>query len=55
LGAAYRLHELGHENFIVLEAGATPGGLACSVVDDNGFTWDMGECVVSLLAGVLLK
>lgn len=42
LGAAYRLNELGHDNFVVLEAGPTPGGLACSVVDDNGFTWDMG-------------
>ena len=43
LGAAYRLNELGHDNFLVLEASPSAGGLACSVVDDNGFTWDMGK------------
>jgi glycosyltransferase involved in cell wall biosynthesis len=42
LGAAYRLHELGVGDFVVLEAEATPGGLAASYVDTSGFTWDMG-------------
>ena len=42
LGAAYRLHELGVGDFIVLEAEAAPGGLAASYVDARGFTWDMG-------------
>ena len=42
LGAAYRLHELGVGDFVVLEAEATPGGLAASYIDARGFTWDMG-------------
>lgn len=42
LGAAYRLKKLGYTNFRVLEASATPGGLASSFVDDKGFTWDVG-------------
>lgn len=42
LGAAYRLRELGHTDFRVLEAEGHPGGLASSFVDDNGFTWDVG-------------
>lgn len=42
LGAAWRLRELGHHDFQILEAGPEPGGLSCSVVDDKGFTWDLG-------------
>jgi len=42
LGAAYRLHELGFEDFVVFEADTAPGGLAASYVDNQGFTWDMG-------------
>jgi len=42
LGAAYRLHELGHTDFVVLEQNAYPGGLATSFIDENGFTWDIG-------------
>jgi predicted NAD/FAD-binding protein len=42
LGAAYRLQELGHENFIVLEAGSEAGGLSITATDDQGFLWDMG-------------
>ena len=40
LGVATRLHESGHEDFLLLEAQEHPGGLASSVVDDAGFTWD---------------
>jgi protoporphyrinogen oxidase len=42
LGAAWRLEERGHDAYLVLEAGAGPGGLAASHVDEAGFTWDMG-------------
>jgi protoporphyrinogen oxidase len=42
LGAAWRLHELGHRNFLVLERNPYPGGLSASFLDDHGFTWDIG-------------
>ena len=42
LGAAWRLKELGHDDFLVLEASDRVGGLAASHVDPQGFTWDMG-------------
>ncbi len=46
LGAAYRLHELGCEDFVVLEASPHPGGLSSSFVDAHGFTWDLGGHVL---------
>ena len=42
LGAAHRLHETGHTDWLLLETSAHAGGLASSVVDDRGFTWDLG-------------
>jgi len=42
LGAAYRLKELGEDNFLVLERSGHYGGLATSFVDEKGFTWDVG-------------
>ena len=42
LGAAYRLQELGLDDFLVLEGREIPGGLASSYVDEQGFTWDVG-------------
>lgn len=46
LGAAWRLHQLGHDHWDLFEAADHPGGLASSVVDQNGFTWDLGGHVV---------
>ena len=46
LGAAYRLNELGENDFLVLEANNYPGGLAASFTDPAGFTWDIGGHVV---------
>lgn len=46
LGAAWRLHELGYTNWQLLEASDQAGGLAMSVVDPAGFTWDLGGHVV---------
>lgn len=37
---------LGHSDFEVLERSDHAGGLASSVVDDTGFTWDLGGHVV---------
>ncbi|HET9793674.1 MAG TPA: FAD-dependent oxidoreductase [Thermoanaerobaculia bacterium] len=46
LAAAYRLKELGHDDFEVLEARATPGGLASSETSRNGFVYDIGGHVL---------
>src|SRR5437588_12945856 len=42
LGAAWRLHELGHADWLLLERAPYAGGLAASFTDDAGFTWDVG-------------
>lgn len=42
LGAAWRLNELGYEDWELWEQDAIPGGLARSVTDEEGFTWDIG-------------
>lgn len=46
LGAAWRLRELGHPDWELHEAAGHPGGLATSVVDPQGFTWDLGGHVL---------
>ena len=46
LGAAWRLTELGHRDWTLLEAAPTFGGLASSIVDEQGFTWDLGGHVL---------
>lgn len=45
LGAAYRLQELGHEDWQVYEASDHVGGLASSV-ESNGFVYDTGGHVL---------
>ncbi|HET9887732.1 MAG TPA: FAD-dependent oxidoreductase [bacterium] len=46
LGAATRLQELRHDNFLVLEAADKPGGLASSETTPRGFTYDIGGHVL---------
>jgi protoporphyrinogen oxidase len=46
LGAGYRLQELGHEDWVILEANDYVGGLATSFTDDAGFTYDIGGHVM---------
>ena len=46
LGCARELAKLGHERWTVFERADHPAGLAGSVVDPQGFTWDFGGHVV---------
>ena len=46
IACARELQRLGHHDFVVLERADGPGGLAASVVDQAGFTWDRGGHVV---------
>src|SRR5437660_11749955 len=42
LGAAWRLNELSHTDWQLLEANDYAGGLASSFRDEQGFFWDIG-------------
>jgi protoporphyrinogen oxidase len=46
LGAAYRLHELGYDNWVVYEKSTDVGGHSTSHVDEQGFVWDEGGHVI---------
>lgn len=42
LGAAYRLNQLGYQNWAIFEKNNYVGGLSASFQDRQGFTWDVG-------------
>jgi len=46
LGAAYRLHELSYENWVLYEKSGEVGGHSTSHVDAHGFVWDEGGHVI---------
>jgi len=46
LGAAYRLNELGYDNWVLYEKSDYVGGHASSHVDAQGFVWDEGGHVI---------
>jgi protoporphyrinogen oxidase len=46
LGAAHRLNELGHDNWLLMECNGHVGGLSASFEDARGFTWDIGGHVL---------
>jgi len=46
IGAAWRLNELGHADWLLFEQEDHPGGLSASFVDKQGFTWDIGGHVL---------
>jgi protoporphyrinogen oxidase len=46
LGAAWRLNELSHDSWLLIDADKSAGGLAASVIDENGFVWDKGGHVL---------
>ena len=46
LGAAYRLHELGYDNWVLYEKSGDVGGHSTSHTDEHGFVWDEGGHVI---------
>ncbi|MDP9022585.1 MAG: NAD(P)-binding protein [Actinomycetota bacterium] len=46
LAAGWRLRERGYDDFVILEATDTVGGLARSEMDEAGFTYDIGGHVL---------
>src|SRR5580692_312369 len=46
LACARELKRLGSDDWLILEQAEQAGGLASSVVDPAGFTWDLGGHVV---------
>jgi len=42
LGAALRLEQLGRHDWMILEKEDIPGGLSATIMDKQGFAWDLG-------------
>ncbi len=55
LGAAYMLDRSGFDDWMLYEQSDVVGGLSRSVVDDAGFTWDIGGHVVFSHYGVYTR
>jgi len=46
LGAASRLNQLKHDNWLLIDAAPEAGGLACTDITPEGFLFDMGGHVI---------
>uniref|UniRef100_A0A7S3R1H1 Amine oxidase domain-containing protein n=1 Tax=Dunaliella tertiolecta TaxID=3047 RepID=A0A7S3R1H1_DUNTE len=46
LGAATRLNQLGHEDWLIIDQAPEAGGLACTDITPEGFLFDMGGHVI---------
>ena len=46
LGAGWRLKELGHCDYVILESYSTAGGLASTETDESLFLWDISGHVI---------
>jgi protoporphyrinogen oxidase len=46
LGAATRLHQLGHQDWMLVDSAETAGGLACTDITKEGFLFDLGGHVI---------
>merc|ERR1712004_596670 len=48
LGAAYRLNQLGYENWALVDAGGNPGGSCGTIKTAEGFRFDLSQHAIPL-------